>query len=243
MGESSTPADDTLSGALHLRRERPIALCRWFVFFAALLAALGCLWLFLPQSSPFRPYTWFLGYMSVACTFLPLPTAWLICTLAGPMGLSPFLVATVGTVGTCIANMNDYYIVTFLYRYRPVRRIRLTRLYKRMVGWYERAPFVALASASFLPIPVDVVRLLAVSEGYSRWRFIAASFIGRWPRYLLFAILTKRFSLGWQWIVGILVVTAAVGLWHGVPRLVDAVGNMKRRKHNSAAEREGEDGK
>jgi uncharacterized membrane protein YdjX (TVP38/TMEM64 family) len=63
------------------------------------------------------------------------------------------------------------------------------------------------------------VRLLAIGEGYSRWKFAVGSFVGRWPRYLVLAYLAKRFSLGWEWIVGIGGAAAILGVARGVAAL------------------------
>ena len=69
-------------------------------------------------------------------------------------------VALIGTIGTCMANLHDYYIVNYLSGLRRARRFKETAFYRRSVGWFERAPFLTLAAASFIPIPIDVVQRL-----------------------------------------------------------------------------------
>jgi membrane protein YqaA with SNARE-associated domain len=179
-----------------------------------------------------------LAYVSLACTFCPWPTAWVVMLWSAPVagggfGIAPLVVATVATVGTCIANMHDYYIVTFLYRFRPVRKIRRTRWYDRAARWFDRAPFATLTAASFLPIPIDVVRLLAISQGYSRTKFVIASGIGRWPRYLALAVFAEKFDLGWQWILAVLGATVIIGLWGGLPRLIRGLKGMGAKEATS----------
>ncbi len=237
MGDSSpsdTTADETQD--LRLLRHERISLRAWFLPFAALLALLAGVYLLGGEGSTAAALVMLLAYLSLACTFLPLPTTWLVILAAAPtegggLGLNPWVVATVGAAGTAIANMHDYYLVTFLYRYQAVRRIRTKRWYKRVAAWYNRAPFATLAAASFLPIPIDFVRLLAISEGYSRVKFALGSLVGRWPRYLLFAILADEFKLGWQWVVGILGATMVLGLWRGLPPLVRKIKDMARDRH------------
>ena len=237
MGDSSpsdTAADETQD--LRLLRHERISLRAWFLPFAALLALLAGVYLLGGEGSTAAALVMLLAYLSLACTFLPLPTAWIVIWAAAPtegggLGLNPWVVATVGAAGTAIANMHDYYLVTFLYRYRSVRRIRTKRWYKRVAAWYNRAPFATLAAASFLPIPIDFVRLLAISEGYSRVKFALGSLVGRWPRYLLFAILADEFKLGWQWVVGILGATVVLGLWRGLPPVVRKIKDMARDRH------------
>ena len=237
MGDSSpsdTTADETQD--LRLLRHERISLRAWFLPFAALLALLAGVYLLGGEGSTAAALVMLLAYLSLACTFLPLPTAWIVIWAAAPtegggLGLNPWVVATVGAAGTAIANMHDYYLVTFLYRYRSVRRIRTKGWYKRVAAWYNRAPFGTLAAASFLPIPIDFVRLLAISEGYSRVKFALGSLVGRWPRYLLFAILADEFKLGWQWVVGILGATMVLGLWRGLPPVVRKIKDMARDRH------------
>ena len=237
MGDSSpsdTTADETQD--LRLLRHERISLRAWFLPFAALLALLAGVYLLGGEGSTAAALVMLLAYLSLACTFLPLPTAWIVIWAAAPtegggLGLNPWVVATVGAAGTAIANMHDYYLVTFLYRYQPVRRIRTKGWYKRVAAWYNRAPFGTLAAASFLPIPIDFVRLLAISEGYSRMKFALGSLVGRWPRYLLFAILADEFKLGWQWVVGILGATVVLGLWRGLPPVVRKIKDMARDRH------------
>jgi len=225
MADSSTPDAPADVRDLRLERHERLSLTSWFVPFGLLLALVGGVYLAGGEGSTAAGLAMLFGYLSLACTFLPLPTAWIVIWAAAPaakggLGLDPWIVASVGAAGTAVANMHDYYLLTVLYRYRPVRRIRMTRLYRRFAAWYNRAPFGTLAAASFLPIPVDVVRLLAISEGYHRGKFALGSLVGRWPRYLLFAILADAFELGWQWVVGVLGATVCLGLWRGLPPLV-----------------------
>jgi len=239
MGESPTIEPLPTEVELRLRRHEPIRFRAWFYPFIALLAVLVVVKVSRPDTS-LAVLAAYLAYMSICCTFCPLPTTPVVLWLAAPaagggLGLEPFVVASLGAVGTAIANMNDYYLLTFLYRYRPVRRVRTTFLYKRFAVWYNRAPFATLAAASFLPIPVDFVRLLAISEGYSRARFALGSLVGRWPRYLLLAALAERFDLTWQWVLGIGGATVVLGLWRGLPALAQ---KLKKVDEPTRAEEE-----
>jgi uncharacterized membrane protein YdjX (TVP38/TMEM64 family) len=90
--------------------------------------------------------------------------------------------------------------------------VRGTRSYARAVGWFGRAPFLALAAASFVPISVDAVRLLAISAAYPRVPYVLATFVGRFPRYLLLAVLGHELRPSNRAIVAVLVAMALVGL-------------------------------
>jgi membrane protein YqaA with SNARE-associated domain len=203
----------------------------WIAFSASLLAACGLL-LWAAAGTPGHPrlavLSTLLLYTSVACTFLPLPTAWIVLWAAREAG--PLPVALVATVGTCVANLHDYYIVSGLCRLGRVQRARRSRSYARAVGWFQRAPFLALAAASFVPISVDAVRLLAISAGYPRRAYVLASFAGRFPRYLLLAVLGHELRLSNRAIAAVLVAMALVGLGKGALHL------LQRRRAPAGAE-------
>jgi len=238
--DAPAPAPDEV--LLRLVRHEPLRFRPWFYSFILLLAVLAGVRVAWGDMSRAAVLAGLFAYLSIACTFCPLPTTWIILWAAAPtdghgLGIHPLIVATGGAAATAIANLHDYYLLTFLYRYRPVRRVRQTGLYRRVAAWYNRSPFGTLAAASFLPIPIDFVRLLAISEGYDRVKFVLGSLVGRWPRYLLVALLAERFRLGWQWVLGILGATVVLGLWRGLPplasRLRDALAARRRRKEAS----------
>ena len=197
----------------------------WFWCLVAVFSAVAVLVAGQVIPSRYAHLAGYFLYMSLACTFFPLNTLWIVLWLATEF--PAWLVALVGAVGTSVANLNDYYLLSYLFEFDRVKRIRGRRGYQRAVAWFDRSPFLTLTVFSFLPIPVDLVRLLAISRRYSRLWFTAASFLGRLPRYLLLA-------RGWQWLNlpkwSILVVVGGVaglffvrhvrwrGLWERVRR-------------------------
>ncbi len=132
----------------------------------------------------------FFLYMTLACQFFPIPSLPPIAFTAKLF--SPLLVAFFGSVGTCIANLNDYAILGLLFRHHKVRKIRDINTYRKLLDFFDRHSFVTLSGAAFLPIPIDVIRLLAISRVYPYWKYVGATFVGRFPRYLLLAYLGKE---------------------------------------------------
>ena len=160
----------------------------WLAVFGGFLLASGAvLWLSRGVNREVEVLATVTVYLSFACTFLPLPTAWIVLWAARETDV--LWVALVATAGTCIANLHDYHIVSGLWRAGRLRRARESAWHARAVTWFRRAPFLSLALASFVPLPVDAVRLLAISAGYPRPAYLLASYVGRFPRYLLFAVL------------------------------------------------------
>ena len=147
-------------------------------------------------------------YLSLCCTFFPLPTAWLVMLLATKeagfieaAAWRVLAVATLGSLATGLANLAEYHVWTFILGYQRVGRVRQTGLFRWARVKFEVSPFAVLVGFSFIPIPVDVVRWLAVACRYSRVRFFWAYVLGRWVRYGLLAWGTVWLELGWQHIL------------------------------------------
>ena len=162
-------------------------------------------------------------YLSLACTFIPLNTNVVVAAVAVPLlpphhsladslFMTALLVGLVGGVASTIANLNDYHVYCLLLRNRRVAAVRQTRLYRGAAAWFARSPFLLVALFSFIPIPVDVVRMLAVTYGYRRVPFAAANFIGRFARYAALAGLTYASGekYGWLVVVGVLAVAVVL---------------------------------
>jgi len=170
------------------------------------------------------------AYISVCCTFLPLPANAMVSAVSiqqfapcpGSLLATTALVATVGAWASMMANLLDFHLFTLMLRSRRVARIRRTRLYARSARWFARQPFAILVVFNVLPIPIDVVRMLAATYRYPLGRFAAANFIGRWVRYAVLAAVTFSLgSQGWVAVVALLAVAAVlaagklVGRWLG----------------------------
>ena len=215
-----------------------VSLRRWFVPYIAGLAAACALlallaaggnqgfstWVEHPvraftDSSPVLRLLGFTIYLSLCCTFLPLPTGWAVAAVAtrqaavaGDLATITLLVAFSGAVGSTLANLNDYHLFTWLLRRRGIAAVRQRRLYRVAAEWFATAPFAILVVFNIVPIPVDVIRMLATTCRYGRGPFAAANFIGRFIRYGAIAYVTYRWNLGWLAVLALLGLAAAMGL-------------------------------
>ncbi len=159
-------------------------------------------------------------YTSLCCTFLPLPTGWIIAavaTRAAAVGTDAWttalIVASVGGVGSTIANLNDYHLFTLMLRHRKIGAVRKSVAVRAAMRWFSRAPFFILVVFNVVPIPVDLVRILATTYRYPRLRFTAANFIGRFVRYGVIAYVTYRLALGWMAVIGLLALAVVLGVF------------------------------
>lgn len=177
-------------------------------------------------------------YLSLCNTFVPAPTPWIIMLLAGnDLGLfeSPLyrlaVVSVWGAFATSIANLNEYHVFTFLLRYGRVARVRETRLYRWAANGFAVSPFAIVSLGAFVPIPVDVVRWLAIVYRYSRWRFFWAYMLGRSIRYAIWCLVAIGLSLGFWQIMAFQAALVGLAL---VKVLVGAI--RSRRRKNDPAE-------
>ncbi len=175
-------------------------------------------------------------YLSLCCLFFPLPTAWMVFLLASndvalidTVWVRVLAVAGACALATVMANLNEYHILTFLLGYGPVGRVRRTHTYDVAARWFQVSPFWTITAFSFLPIPVDVIRVLAVAVRYDRFRFASAYFVGRLFRYGLFAWSSAALDLSTMEIV---VIQLSLGLLAG---LKVVVGVLARRRRARAA--------
>jgi len=151
-------------------------------------------------------------YLALCSTFLPMPTSWIVAAVALPahavgvnVWMTVLLVTLVGSAASVVANLNDYHIFTLMLRHRHIGKLRHTRTYRVGAHWFSRSPFLLLVMFNFIPIPVDVVRLLATSYRYPRLLFAASNFIGRVFRYAVIALVTYNLKdKGWIAVVVLL---------------------------------------
>lgn len=238
LSPETPPARLTLESAAAAPPPPLPGLRLWFVAFVLWMAGLTMLAQYLlacgDAGQPAIRWGWLLAfmcfYLSLCNVFVPLPTAWIILLaaadagLGGPGWLRVFIVAVAGALATTAANLNEYHLLTVVFRYGLGQRIRATRIYRWAVRWFDTAPFRTLLLIGFVPLPIDAVRWLAVLRRYSRARFGLAYFLGRGARYLIFAGFSVLVRLTpWQIValqVGLILVAVAARLaWRRLRRV------------------------
>lgn len=223
--EPTLPADGTAAEAPPLSSA---SLRTWFIVYLLWLGVLtlAARWGFAASQhgEPLGRYVWAicLGtfYMSLANNFVPLPTMWMVMLLAsdviglpGSVAMRIAYVAAITATATAMANLNEYHLLRWALGSRVAGRVRQTRLVQWAIGWFRVSPFGILTLASFVPIPIDAVRWIAIADGYNRWRFFWANVVGRWVRYAAFVAATIWLSAGVKTIMGVqvgLLVVAAI---------------------------------
>lgn len=120
----------------------------------------------------------------------------------------PVWIAAAATFGSVVVSFADYAMVeSMLRRSRAARQTRDSRLMQWGVRWMKRWPFGVVIVFSLLPLPISIIRVLAPVSGYPIGRYIAAQIVGRFPRFLLLAMLGHAIQIP-TW----LLVTLTLGL-------------------------------
>jgi membrane protein YqaA with SNARE-associated domain len=135
---------------------------------------------------------------------------------------SPACIALAGCIGTGVAAAVDYPVVKLAFESPRIRQARNTRLYHTAVRWLMRYPFATIVVFAATPLPVYVVRVLAPASGYPLWRYIAATIVGRYPRYFAVAWIGHQFQIP-GWLLLAIFAVMVIGLVMG-SRLSDEVG-------------------
>ena len=159
-------------------------------------------------------------YVSLCCTFLPLPTGAIVSAVAlqqfapsSNIWVTTVIIASIGAGASTMANVHDFHLFTWMLRHHWIGRVRRSRLYVRSARWFSRRPFMILVVFNVIPIPIDLVRILAATYRYRLDRFAMANFIGRWLRYAVLAFVTFQLGRqGWVAVVVLLGVAVVLGL-------------------------------
>lgn len=151
-----------------------------------------------------------LTYMTFACTFFPLPTPQIIMDYGGRF--NPILVAVIGAIGTCMAGLIDYTLMTYVLEFKKIAKLKATMTYKYCAWLYNKFSFLTLVITGFIPIPFEPSRFLASATRYSRSKYVLALFIGRVPRYYLLAKLQRVFHIPRSILIGSILLISIIVL-------------------------------
>ncbi len=132
---------------------------------------------------------------------------------------APSLVALVAAAGTVMVCFVDYQAMNFAFGLKHLRRIKESDAYRGAMQYFLKAPFISLVLAAAMPfIPFYIFRVLSPTAGYSLRKYMLAIFIGRLPRYYVFALMGATLDLPDLSIVLILILSACWLLYRRVSR-------------------------
>ncbi|HEX9727392.1 MAG TPA: VTT domain-containing protein [Gemmatimonadales bacterium] len=132
----------------------------------------------------------------------------------------PLLVGGLGILGVLYVEFLNYYLYGKLIHLNALRGARESGTVRRIVGWFEKAPFFTVWMCSWSPLPYWAVRVLAPMSGYPIRRYLLATFLGRFPRLWFFAALGVFWHVDTGWLIAISVgsIILGLGIWYAKSR-------------------------
>ena len=109
---------------------------------------------------------------------------------------APSLVALVAAAGTVTVCFIDYRAMNFAFGLKHLQKVKENDLYRGAIQYFLKAPFASLVAAAAMPfIPFYIFRVLSPTAGYPLRRYMLAIFVGRLPRYYVFALMGATLGL------------------------------------------------
>ncbi len=176
---------------------------KWILTVIGISLSLALGYLFLEGSS-YGQLIGFFGYMSVACTVIPLPTPPFVIALGKV--IDPSIVALTGAVGNCVSAFVEYHFLLWIFsKTKLEQRVETNRIFQRFSSYFHRAAFPCLVFTGFTPIPFEPFRLAAILIRYDLRLYLLSVFLGRFPRYYLIASIGKQFQIPMLYLIILLI--------------------------------------
>jgi len=121
---------------------------------------------------------------------------------------APLTVALVAALGTLIIETINVSVINYIADFRAFKKIAQSRVVVKLAALFQKAPFLSLWIAGFLPIPFYPFRFLVVIARYPLALFALAVVTSRMPRFYLLALLGKAFNIPNAVILGLFAVLA-----------------------------------
>ena len=180
----------------------------WILTAIGIILSLALGYLFL-KGSRYSQLIGFFGYMSVACTLVPLPTPPYVIALGKVF--HPSIVALAGAVGNVIAAFVEYQLLLWLFSKTELQqRVETNHIFRRFSHYFRRMAFVCLIFTGFTPIPFEPFRFAAILARYNLPRYLLAVLLGRFPRYYLIALIGDQFQIPTRYLVILLIVSLII---------------------------------
>ncbi len=177
---------------------------KWILTAIGISLSLALGYIFL-EGNRYSQLIGFFGYMSVACTIIPLPTPPYVIAL-GKVA-DPLIVALAGAVGNCIAAFVEYRLLLWIFSKTELQqRVENNRIFQRFSYYFRRMAFVCLIFTGFTPIPFEPFRFAAILARYNLTLYLLAVLLGRFPRYYLMALLGDQFQVPMRYLIMLLIV-------------------------------------
>jgi membrane protein YqaA with SNARE-associated domain len=108
---------------------------------------------------------------------------------------NPLAVTAVALTSTLLVELSNYFVIRYLFDLRMFQRVKASTLVNKVLRLFQKAPFLAILLAGFIPIPFYPMRFLVVLARYPLWKYLLAVSLSRGPRFYLLALAGKLFKI------------------------------------------------
>lgn len=146
---------------------------------------------------------------------------------------SPLLVAAISVASTVLTEALNYSVFGYFADRKFFDRVKSSRITKKLVALFDKAPFAALVVAGLSPIPFYPFRFLVVLARYPVWKYLLAVFVSRAPRFYLLSWLGSAFKIP-NWLLVAIFVVLILSI--NVPIVMNLVRRKRGREDGSQAD-------
>jgi len=138
----------------------------------------------------------------------------------------PLTVAFVAIIGTVMTEAINYSAFKFVTDSSFFKKIHHRKLVTKIVGLFNKAPFVALIVAGLTPVPFYPFRFLVVLARYPLVKYLLAVFLSRTPRFFILALAGYMIKIPDYLLIVIFIVLISVA---NVPLLIRFLKNKQKK--------------
>lgn len=136
----------------------------------------------------------------------------------------PPIVALIAVAGTLLTETINYSVIKFIADIKLFKRASQSKIVKKIVGLFNKAPFIALLVAGFTPVPFYPFRILVVIAHYPLIKYILAVFLSRTPRYFIIALVGHALKIPDYLLLAIFVILLLTG---NIPIVINLLKKKK----------------
>lgn len=100
---------------------------------------------------------------------------------------TPLTIALIAASGTLLTESLNYSVFSYVSDWNILKKFQKKKTVNKIIGLFNRAPFLAIWIAGLTPIPFYPFRFLVVMAHYPRWKYLLAVASSRTPRFFLLA--------------------------------------------------------
>ncbi len=130
--------------------------------------------------------------MCTSCNLIPIPTLPFVLYISHDYAV--WMIVLFGAIGASISSIVEYYVIDFLMKFDRFAKLKQNGKYRKYASYFDKFSFRSIMLASLIPLPLDVIRVLAITRRYSKWKYLLATFLGRIPRIFMLTFVGSQLA-------------------------------------------------